>query len=402
MPNNKWDDDHIENLLRDFPAIKDERPKEEVYKRLLQEEVPQKKSKHWIPYLVAALAFITFGVLLASMLGQNGTGFDISSSERSEESADSGSIIGEEESVTESESAELESSGAADTESGSDIFNSMQGGADPTASIYPDELADSTLFTIGLTENAYVIPVSFTIGNDKLMADFGTADVDAASLYNRYAAEIDEQALGFDEYHPYSGSIEMAAEGIEHTVPEDHNYDMASAALTVYFNSMAVSFGEAEQFSVVDESGNPAEFDQIGPVEPVAPELREIAYYAYTSSNGSTYLMPGFDMSFENAAEALDAMKSTPADAFQSLIPDGVDYSVSETEQAVTVEFVETIDFDAYDYEDAMRMIEGLALSADSFGKELLLGNTVQDSWDRFDISNPLPVPAGINRIPFE
>lgn len=401
MPNNKWDDDHIENLLKDFPAIKDERPKEDVYKRLQQAHKPQKKKpKHWIPYLVAALAFITFGVLLASMLGQNGndSAFDMSGSESSEESADTNSTAVEEGEGAESESADMESSEAAESGEGSEAFNFTEETLESAGtSVYPEEFDGQTLFTLGLTENALVIPVSFLISDDRLREDFGTTDVEAAELYNRYAAEIDEQALGFDDYHPYSGKITATAEGIEHTLPQDHAYDMASASMTVYFNSLSASFADAAEISIIDEAGGPANFDQVGPVQPINPTNQNIAYYSYAAANGNFYLVPGYDMPHETAVEALNAMKASPNDLYGSLIPAGLDYSVSETEGTVTVEFTETVDFDSYEYQEVLRMIEGMVLAADSFGKELLLDNTATESWDRFDFTGPLPVPAGIN-----
>src|SRR5699024_12589855 len=72
MPNNKWTDDSIEDLLKDFPAIKDHRPKEEVYNRLVQKEKSPKRPKKWLPLLAAALAFITIGILVAAIINQNG------------------------------------------------------------------------------------------------------------------------------------------------------------------------------------------------------------------------------------------------------------------------------------------------------------------------------------------
>ena len=403
MPNDKWDDDHIENLLRDFPAIKDERPKEEVYKRLKNDHTPKKKPKRWIPLLVAALAFITFGVFLASMLGQKSS-YDMSSSGGTEESANSSSTAVEDngEGASENLQAETEREESADSEEGSEAFTSMENTPDRTGmSIYQDELDGQTLFTIGLTENALVIPISFIFSNEQVVEDFGTAEVDPVELYNRYGAELDEEALGFDDYHPYSGSLNMTNEGMEHQVPEGHGYDMASAAMSVYFNSLSVSFSDVSQILIVDESGNPAEFDQVGPVEPVEPALKNIAYYSYAAANGNIYLTPGFNMPHENAEEAFTAMKGSPNDLYTSVIPDEVDYAVSETEEIVTVEFNEAIDFNSFDYQPALRMIEGMVLAADSFGKDLVLQNTVADSWDRFDFTETLPVPAGINLMEF-
>lgn len=404
MPNNKWDEENIENLLKDFPTIKDERSKEEIYGRLQKAHKPQTKSRNWIPYFVAALAFITFGVLLASMLSQNSndSAFDVSDSEsgedRAAESSDSSSEALENGDVSESEQDEHASSNATDAEEGSESFNSMESTSEnPASTLYNDQLGEMALFTVGLTENAVVIPVSFVVWNSKLQNDFGTAEVGAVELYNRYAAEIDEEALGFDDYHPYSGRIEKTETGIEHLLPIDHNYDMSSASINVYFNSLLASFNESKEISIVDDNGNPAVFDQVGSIEPLETLLGNIAYYSYVTANGFSYLVPGYDMPFENAVLALEAMKSSPNDLYVSLVPDGLEYSVSETEKTVTLAFDEAVNFDSLGYQEATRMIEGMVLTADSFGKELVLDNTDSKTWNRFDFTGPLPVPAGIN-----
>lgn len=412
MPNNKWDDENIENLLKDFPAIKDERPKEEVYNRLQKTQNPNKKSKHWIPYLVAALAFITFGVLLASMLGQNSneSAYDMSGSEggsteeSTTESGDANSTAAEDaegaESAPESESAATEASDAGE---GSDAFSAMENNAEVgEMSLYEDQLDGMSLFTVGLTENAIVVPVSFIVWHDRLLEDFGTLEVDAVDLYNRYAPELDEEELGFEEYHPYTGVIEKTANGLAHILPENHDYDLASASMTVYFNSLAATFQDAQEIAIVDESGDPADFDQMGPVVSLKPGSQNLAYYSYETADGSSYLVPGYDMPHETAAEALDAMKSTPNDLYASVIPSGIEYSVSETDQIVTVEFDEPIEFNTYNYQEAVNVIEGMVLAADSFGKELMLENTAEENWGNFDFSGPLPVPAGFNVKEFD
>src|SRR5690606_19513939 len=183
------------------------------------------------------------------------------------------------------------------------------------------QLEGLTLFNLGMTENALVIPVSFIIPDDRLQEDFGTADVDAVELYNRYAADLDEEALGFDDYHPFSGTLSSTANGVKHELPDAHDYDMASASISVYFNSLAATFDEGTEISIVDESGNPAYFDQAGPVEPIEPGSRNIAYYSYSTANGDSYLVPGYDMPHEDASAALEAMKSSPNDLYGSVVP---------------------------------------------------------------------------------
>ena len=50
--------------------------------------------------------------------------------------------------------------------------------------------------------------------------------------------------------------------------------------------------------------------------------------------------------------------------------------------------------------EKAMQMIEGMLLTAASFGEQLQFENVVQEEWNGFNFSQPLPVPVGSNPLP--
>lgn len=391
MPNDKWNDDHIENLLRDFPAIRDDRPKEEVYNRLKRNE-PGKKQNRWLPLLVAALAFITVGVLVATIISQNGSN---SASNRDSTAEDS----------TGSEEAATTSKGAAETESSSDAAMEESGVTESSGSIsastavFEEDLENFTLFSIGLTENATVIPMSFLIPDEQVAMDFANGSPDSIQLYNQYAAEIDEQALGFDEYHPYLGTIATSEEGAEHSLPADHQYDLSSAAINVYLTSLQETFGDAVQVAIVDDQGNALAFDQVGTMEPVVTGVEDTAFYAYTLAAGETYLVPAYGTQFASAEEAVEAMKTSPNDMQQSPVPAGVDFTAVETEDAVQIEFAEPLDFETLDPNEAMRLIDSLSLAAESFGKQILFMNTVQPQWQDIDFSQPLPAPVAPNKM---
>lgn len=391
MPNDKWDDDHIENLLRDFPAIRDDRPKEEVYNRLNQKE-PGKKQNRWLPLLVAALAFITVGVLVATIISQNGLNSASNQDSTAEDSA------GSEEAATTSEGAgETESSSDAALEESEAMENFSSSSA--SAAVYEEDLENYTLFTIGLTENATVIPLSFLIPNEQVEMDFAAGSPDSIQLYNQYAAKIDEQALGFDEYHPYVGSIAASEEGAEHILPADHQYDLASAAINVYLTSLQETFQGAGQVAIVDEQGNALEFDQVGLMDPVVTGIQETAFYAYTPAAGETYLVPAYGSQFASAEEAVEAMKTSPNDMQQSPVPSGVDFTAVETEDMVQIEFAESLDFETLDPAEAMRLIDSLSLAAESFGKQIMFINTVQQQWQEIDFSQPLRAPVAPNKM---
>ena len=76
MTHKNWNDDKIENLLSDMPDVSDNRPMSEILARLKQDErlmnTPhRKKSKKWLPALVAVAALLVIGLMVPSMLGKN-------------------------------------------------------------------------------------------------------------------------------------------------------------------------------------------------------------------------------------------------------------------------------------------------------------------------------------------
>lgn len=394
MPNNKWNDEHIENLLRDFPKIKDHRAKEEVHSRLEKKQPVQQQPKRWLPYLVAALAFITISFLVASILDQN-----------SRDSALFG--VGSEESA---ESSSAESTAASDSEGGTQPEEEAESGSEESANsftienqeagrtaVYEGDQEGFTPFSIGLTENALVIPVTFLIPDQQIAEDFSGKTPTSVDLYNKYASEIDEQATGFTDYHPYLGTLSMEGDTVKHVLPSDHQYDQASASIEVYIASLKETFKDAKRIVVENEDGTPVEFSQVGPLEPVDVQEGNLVYYAHTTESGETYLVPGHGMPEASASEAVEALKTSPSDLYQGTIPEDSEITVTESTDLVTVEFTTEFDLEALDGPSADRLLDSLALTAKSFGKRVQMNNTKQGEWAGFDLSEPLPEPVAPN-----
>ncbi len=392
MPNSKWTDESIEDLLKDFPAIKDNRSKEEVYNRLAPNEKVQKRPKKWLPLLVAALGFITVGILVATIISQNG----IDSAQNPQESSENSAATSEAEDQAQEEAAGLSETEDSEAEEPGQ-FSSAQVEAPLRTAVYEDSIGDQTLMTIGLTENAFVVPVSFLIPSEQTEAAFGGDAPSSFDLYQEYAGDIDEELLGFDEYHPYIGRFEEITGGIRHLLPQDHQYDLASASMGVYFNTLTETFTDVEQIEVANEDGSVAEFSEIGPVEPVVPMEENVAYYSFESSTGDVYLAPGYDMPFTAASEAIRALAESPNDFYGATIPQNIEVRVSETTDLVQVEFEDGLDLSSLDPLEAVRMIESFVLTADAFGKKVKVDGLHSETWNGFNFSQPLPIPVAPN-----
>jgi hypothetical protein len=395
MPNSKWDEEYIENLLGDFPAIRDQRPKEEVYNRLAKNAPAGKRQRNWLPLLVAVLAFITVGILIASILSQNG--IDTANQQESTEDQPAETAITSKDPNDGSSAGQAESASGKSEESAD--FSTMQTEEFTRSAVYEGDATEAALFTIGFTENAYVIPVSFLIPNEQIERDFENGTPNSVDLYNFYAPKLDESSLGFEDYHPYAGTITKTDDGAAHLLPSDHKYDEASASIGVYIASIQETFKDLEEVAVLNEDGTPAEFDQVGLMEPIKTGAEKIAYHAYTTAGGATYLIPSYGMPFGSGAEAIEALATSPSDFQQATIPEGTAFAVTETEALIEVEFSEPFDLEAMDPVAATRMIESMALTAQSFGKQVQIRNITQAQWNDFDFTQPIDAPLAPNKL---
>lgn len=384
----KWDDDKIESLLNDFPDIEDDRTKEQVHAKLFPPE-KTKKQVTWPRYLIAAVVFIGAAGLLYAMLMSNSS-FDMATDTSTSEDSESGSneLYSQSESVEESDSPATDSA----NESAESDHSATSMVVEERTAVYADDLEVRIPFTIGLTENAVVVPLTFLVPAEDVE---GQGPV---KLYEQLAPLIDETALGFDEYHPYAGSLAAEGAAIEHRLPEDHSYDLASASINVYLESLLATFGEAEVFRILDAEGAPAEFDQVGPLEDITPAESGTPFYQFTLNNGTRYFIPDWNGDYDSGAAALEALATSPNDLQQATVPKSIGYSVRETEGQLIVAF-DSLDLASLPSTDAMRMIESMALTAGSYGKELLFEGIVQSDWSGFDFSSPIPIPVAPNRM---
>ncbi|AQQ53650.1 hypothetical protein [Planococcus lenghuensis] len=399
MAHNEWDDDRIEQLLREFPKIEDHRPKEEVQRRLQRETKPPKRQTHWMPAVVAAAAFLTLGILLASFLGRE-TNFETAGMEEAELVEEEAALDngGEEAAVEEEAVMEEEAVEEAATAEGEGMAESAEMAPlaeDVRTAVYPGDLEGYELLSLGLTTEAFVVPVSVLVPSELLD---GT-EPEIAALYNAFAAEVDEEALGFDDYHPYPGTIASEDGTVVHELPADHEFGLSSATASVYMASLQETFREAEQIEVITETGEQAEIDPIGPVEPITGGVEGAAYFVFTAANGEMYLAPDYGSGYSSAVEALTALQEAPSDLLASPIPEDIAYAVEEQAGTVIVTFAEPLDLSLLDETEIARLFESLALTAGSFGNEVRVVNVLQDTWMNYDLSLPLEPPVAPNKV---
>ncbi|MFD1928115.1 hypothetical protein ACFSFY_08590 [Sporosarcina siberiensis] len=397
MTENKWDDKSIEQLLSDMPNITDNRSEKEVLMRLKKDERLKSpvltKRKRWVPAVVAAAALVVLSLLIPSMFKKNDVALTNNSSDKQMESRS----IEENEASEDSKMDFFSDDSAAKTSVEENMFESF--------AVYENDIAGDTVFHLGLAgDAAESVPVTFIIPAEKIREDFGEVQPTSLDLYKKYADQIDEEAFGFSDYHPYKGSLSVEGEMITHVLPTGHNYDMGSGSIAVYIHSLQDTFYGFKHIRFENEDGSIHEFDQAG--EPSKPlELKSgknnTNYYLFIQSNGLEFLSSNFYKSYDSLDKALQEMKVKPNDIFLPLIPDNIDFSVTIDKNLARVKFAETLDLNLMLPTEALRMIEGMLLTAASFDTQLQFENISQVEWQRFDFTQPLPMPIGPNPMEF-
>lgn len=269
-------------------------------------------------------------------------------------------------------------------------------------SVYEEDLTEATALRIGLAGSAAEsVPITYVIPNERVADDFGDEKPTTLQLYEKYAPQIEEEAMGFAEYHPYKGELKEQGETLVHVLPEKNEYDGASATVSMYTGSLKDTFSDYKEVAVKTADGKAYEFSQVGePSEPIkmTGTVNHYNYYLFKETNGVEYLSPNFRQTFETVTEALQAMRNKNDDVFMPVVPENVTYAVTELDDGVVVTFDAPLDLTVLDAVRATQLVEAMMLTAASFDKQLRLENLVQDSWEGFNFNEYLPMPVGANK----
>ncbi|MFC4410991.1 hypothetical protein ACFOZY_11230 [Chungangia koreensis] len=400
MGNHEWDDEQIEQLLSNAPKIKDERSKEDILAKLKSDprlNGPEKKKnwQKWMPASITAAAVVTMTILVSSFFNENiSVPQEAGMEDRAAESPESSEPV-------EAKLYKEESTDYTDEESETNsIATTMQDVSLPRMAVYPSDLEEYKEFRLALSSQAEAIPVTFLISKEKIAEDFGGNWPSELELYRKYAADINENAFGFSEYHPMIGQFKEEKGLIIHTLPKDHPYDMGSAAEHQYFQTIEWTFSEEHDLlKVINKDGSNAEFAHMGLLKSVALNnpFKKTAYYLYTLENNQQLLVPWTGKTFEDLPSALKEMKSAQSDFFKPIIPKNVNFTVNEDKEVATITFDKTVDLEAMDREEAGKMMDGILLTAASFNLKVKFENVKQTEWNGFDLTQPLPQPIGPN-----
>ena len=393
MKKESWDEEHIESLFKQAPKVEDHRTKEQIFERLQaeglfeddlpKEKVASSKGIRWMPLIASIASFFIVVILTMQLIGNSkqeelSTSLDMEKESKEDMSTAESRVAGNEETMLTMESTNLQSL------------------------VYASQLDNTTLFTIGLAgDDAESVPVSFLIPNEVVEAKLGITTPTKLQLYEAFAPLIDEQALGFNEYHPLQGKLIEQNSELIHQVPMDAPYDLGSAAISNYKGMLIDTFGdEYKDVFVQDEQGKAAQFAHIGEMsQPISltGELTQYNYFAYQKRDGSIYLSPNFRMSYSSVEEALQNMTTDANDIYQTVILPDVTFRSHVDDNIVIISFDHTLQLDDYDSIQATRMIEGILLTAASFDMQVQFKNIEPQQWNGFNFTKVQEKPLAAN-----
>ncbi len=423
MTHKPFDDEQLEHVLNNAPKLSDHRSKEDILNRLMadarlqdnihlqeamQEPIedepsqqedpiikkPATKSKVRNMQIFMSVAAVFVLTILVGTVWKNNQG----------EQKDQASMP-----ETAQYSTMQEDSAAKEAATQDEMLDSKSIVAEHErilslrTSVYEEDVKDAVVFRIGLAgRDAESVPMTYVIPNERVATDFGGEKPSTLRMYEKYAPQIDEEAKGFTEYHPYKGELKEKDDKLIHVLPKENDYDVASATVNEYKGTMEDTFSDSEysEVEIQNEDGTPYEFSQEGePNQAMSlTNAKRYNYYLYQDTNGAEYLSPDFRQTFETVTEALTQMKNKNDDVYTSVVPANVTYTVKEQEEGVVVTFDIPLDLTSMEPIRATQLIEAMMLTAASFNQQLLLDNVVQESWEGFDLKGYLPKPVGPNK----
>jgi len=423
MTHKPFDDEQLEHVLNNAPKLSDHRSKEDILNRLMadarlqdnihlqkaiQQPIEDEQTKQEVPIVkepatksklrnmqifmsVAAVFVLT--ILVGSMLKNNQV-----------EQKDQPSTA-----ETAQYSTMQEDRAAKDAATQDEMLDSKSIVAEHErilslrTSVYEEDVKDAVVFRIGLAgRDAESVPMTYVIPNERVATDFGGEKPSTLQMYEKYAPQIDEEAKGFTEYHPYIGELKEKDDKLIHVLPKENDYDVASATVNEYKGTLEDTFSGSEytEVEIQNEDGTPYAFSQEGePSQAMSlTNAKNYNYYLYQDTNGAEYLSADFRQTFATVTEALTQMKNQNDDVYLSVVPENVTYTVKEQAEGVVVTFDIPLDLTSMEPVRATQLVEAMMLTAASFNQQLLLDNVVQESWEGFDLRGYLPKPVGPNK----
>ncbi|WP_064090989.1 hypothetical protein [Rossellomorea aquimaris] len=394
MKQSDWKDREIEDLIRKLPKVKDNQSPEYLYSKI---KVRKQKSftvlRRFIPTFALIAALFIIVLLSPSILNQSND-----SSSGANKTADHSS----EDRAEEAEMSKSLYSDAKDTTSANDTQLSMseeQPVMTPQApdrlSLFQEDLTGKEYYTFGLISKD-AIPVPVTVVTNK------EPSFTSLEQFEKMSKNLPQAEWGMDEYLPFKGEFREgdSENEVVFTIAENHSYSGSSAIEYAFYHSLLYSFRykDVTKIQIVNKDGSVPQFSTMGELSTIdLTNTIHSPYYLYTPNGKDRYLVQD-NIDRGNVSEAINAMKNPDSSLFQTVIPENINMSITESNEYVTIEFQEELNMNSLDAQSALEMIEGLLLTAKSSGyNQVLFENIKEKTWNGFNFEGPITAPVSPN-----
>ncbi|WP_409289031.1 GerMN domain-containing protein [Peribacillus sp. SCS-37] len=420
----------IEEALRKFPAVKDERSKAEILQNIeLRSNRRRKREKRWIPAAAGAAAVLLFSILASSYLHTEQKSKDsaaihqdLSNSSKSTGSPDSPAAPEIAEKSAEpaeppvperkediSETSEKKTEDGAETvpktEEGEPIEEEdessppLHAASALTGTLLSTEASEEKSFiTIGVPDNNvnYVIPLTFE-------AEDGADRHQLFQLLLEKMNSLDEASLGLQDYYPLD--LKMTPGSEERTVNVDFPADTNFSNL--YEPALLRALEETFKYQgyskiLFSTGGSPGvELPETGykTEEDILPHSKRPTFIYQADESKPMLLVPG-NTEIDNIQDALKEMKAAePQGSVAPSIPAGISIE-SAVEKGDKLELTFTSETSLKEDEENLRAIEAILLTAKEYGFSGVIFKSPRISKvGPYNLDEEVPVPAAPNLI---
>jgi hypothetical protein len=405
LKKSEWNDHDIEEMIKQLPKLKDDRPPSYIYSKVKNNKKSRSSFKRYIPALVTIAALFIVVLLSPALISQMSQSTEESAMEGARSTDSSGedkktekdtSANDSSTEITKAPKEESQLKMAEENDKSDMDFSALEDSPHERLSIYKDDVAAKEYYTYGLvSDDAVPVPVSVIVSSDNSM--------NWVEQYEKISKQLPETEWGFKDYFPIKADLSLSDDNEEVllTLEENHPYSGSNANEYNFYQSLLYSFEDRKikEIKLKNKDGSSPEFSHLGAISSISlNQTLHHAFYLYSPNSRDRYLVPD-SVSRENIKGSIEAMKESQSDLYKSVIPEDLSMSVNEDEDVVNITFSEKVDLDSMDFQSAQEMIEGILLTAKSSGYEQVQFQNVEpEQWNGFTFTKPVETPLSPNK----
>ncbi|MBA2173834.1 hypothetical protein H0266_02870 [Halobacillus locisalis] len=389
MKRKSYDDNQIEELLKNLPPIQDQQNKDDLYRQINNRmHAPKRPKPQWIvPAFASVFVLFILVMIVPSIFSSMSGQFSQSSNEESTSESAESSMEGNTESSGEETSEE----------SGSD-HSSDEG---ITGDQAEEELADREEQTESTSDPVPLAVERYTTTSEGVPRVYFDSQGQVLIPVTWITEDSDPSSFSPDLYGLTQVEVDYTFTALEDEVevvfPTDFvsNGSAIDQAVARSIQWRAAAY-DADSIRLRTKEGEPVNLGNFGEIEEISPiaEGRYI-YHIFTSTTGERFLVPvAFNGSFE---EAVENMKEDRP-ATKAPVPDHVSFSsIERMGNAVQINLTHN---EWKDPQERITAVEAILMTAKQYGFEHVLFTGISPREDSiYNYQQQIEVPNSINPL---